>query len=269
MNGRSTRKPGDFQTRSYSADLEQDIVRLLRASFEGGWGNEVFWRWKHATRPGFTPQDVCVYTEAGTPVACFHVAVRPLHLAPGLDLISSVGGDFAVRPDFRGIGLPRSFFLQSARHLIEQSVVLRVGFTDSETYHRVYKPKFGHRVLRTVTAEYSKILSVRALQAKLQDFGDRLRSRPLLQRLLKRGQMTFRIAVCGFQPCDLILSPDSTYCTTELSRRPDLRLRVPYKVLASVRNGSSAALWSVAGALVSGQIRIGGVLRIFARLARG
>jgi hypothetical protein len=268
MNGRPSKKPADLQPRSYSADLEPDIVRLLRASFAGGWGNERFWRWKHATRPGFTSRDVLVYTEAGTPVACFHMAVRSLHLAPGLDLICSFAGDFAIRPDFRGIGLPRSAFLQSAQHLIEQSVVLRAGFSDSETYHRVYKPKFGHRVLPTVTAEYRKILSVCALHAKLQDFGGRLRSRPLLQRLLKRGPMTVRIEVCGFPPCDLVLSPDSSHCTTELSRRPDLRLRVPYKVLASIRNGSRAAVWSVAGGFVSGQIRIGGLLRVFGRLAR-
>jgi hypothetical protein len=267
MNGRPSKKPEDLQTRSYSAGLEQEIVRLLRASFAGGWGNEAFWRWKHATRPGFMPGDVLVHTEAGTPVGCFHAAVRTLHLAPGLDLTCSFVGDLAIRADFRGIGLPKIISVESARHLIERSVVLRAGFSDSETY-RVYK-KLGHRALPTVTAEYRKILSVRALHTKLQEFADRLRSRPLLQRLLKREPMTVRIEVCGFQPCDLILSLESSHCATELSGRPDLRLRIPYTVLASLRNGSLAAVRSVAGDLVSGQIRISGLLRAFGRLARG
>ena len=268
MNSRPSKSVEDLQTCSYSTDVEQHIVRLLRASFENQWGTESLWRWKHLTRPGFTPRDVLVYTDAGIPVACFHVAVRSVHLAPGLDLTCSIEGDYAIRPDFRGIGLPRRAFLQSARHLLEQAVVLRAGFSDWKTYHRVYKPKFGHRVVPTATAEYRKILSDRALQAKLRDVGNKLRSRSWLHPLLKRGPVTFRIEVCGFQPCDLVLSPDSSHCTTELSRRPDLRLRIPYKVLASVRNGATAAIWSIAGSLISGQIRIGGLLRIFSRLVR-
>ena len=33
---------------------------MLRASHAHGWGDVDLWRWKHAARPGFSPEDVIV-----------------------------------------------------------------------------------------------------------------------------------------------------------------------------------------------------------------
>ena len=176
-----------------------------------------------------------MFTDEGTPVACFHISVRSLHLLPGLDVPCSIEGDFAIRSELRGVGLPQQAYLYAAPRLADRSVVLRAGFSSPELYNRVYKRKFGHRMIPTVTTQYRKILSDRALRGKLQEFGDKLRSRPSWQRMLKHRAATIRIDVAGFQPCSLVLTHDASHCTGDLLPRPDLRLRMPYRVLAAPR----------------------------------
>jgi hypothetical protein len=257
-----------LEIRDYSVELEPDIVAILRTSFGEKWGDGDFWRWKHSGRPGFVPADVAVFTDEGTPVACFHVSVRSLHLLPGLDVPCSIEGDFAVLSELRGAGLPQQAYLYSAPRLADRSVVLRVGFSSPELYNRVYKRKFGHRMIRAVTAQYRKILSDRALRGKLQEFGDKIRSRPSWQQMLKHRAATIRIDVAGFQPCSLVLTRDSSHCTGELPPRPDLSLRMPYSVLAAPRMRPLPAMFAVARAVFSGQVRATGLLRLFVRWSR-
>ena len=268
MGDRSTQLLQPLEIRDYAVGLEPDIVAILRESFGEKWGDGDFWRWKHSSRPGFVPADVAVFTDEGTPVACFHVSVRSLHLLPGLDVPCSIEGDFAIRAELRGVGLPQQAYLYAAPRLAERSVVLRAGFSSPELYNRVYKRKFGHRMLPTVTTQYRKILSDRALRGKLQEFGDKLRSRPSWQRMLKHRAATIRIDVTGFQPCCLILTHDASHCTGDLPPRPDLRLRMPYRVLAAPRLRPLPALFAVARAIFSGQLRSAGLMRILVRWSR-
>lgn len=252
-----------LEIRDHSVELEPDIVSILRASFGDNWGDADFWRWKHATRPGFTPADVAVFTEAGKPVACFHVSVRSLRLLPGVEVSCSIEGDFAIRPELRGVGLPQKAYLHAAPRLAARDVVLRAGFSSPELYNRVYKRKFGHRMIPTVSTQYRKILSDRALRSKLQDFGEQIRSRPSWQRLLKHHPVTIRIEVAGFQPCCLALAHDSSSCSGDLPQRCDLRLKMPYEVLVATRMRPLPAAFAVARAVFSGRVWVAGWLRLF------
>jgi hypothetical protein len=268
MDDRSTQLLQPLEIRDYTVELEPDIVAILRASFGEKWGDGDFWRWKHSSRPGFVPADVAVFTDEGTPVACFHVSVRSLRLLPGLDVPCSIEGDFAIRSELRGVGLPQQAYLYAAPRLADRSVVLRAGFSSPELYNRVYKRKFGHRMIPTVTTQYRKILSDRALRGKLQEFGDKLRSRPSWQRMLKHSAATIRVDVAGFQPCSLVLTHDSSHCTGELLPRPDLSLRMPYRVLAAPRMRLSPAMFAAARAVFCGQVQAAGLLRMLVRWSR-
>jgi hypothetical protein len=268
MSDRPTQPPQPLEIRDYTVELEPDVVAILRSSFGEAWGDGAFWRWKHSSRPGFVPADVAVFMAEGTPVACFHVSLCSLHLSPGLEVACSIEGDFAIRPELRGAGLPQQAYLHAAPRLADRSIVLRAGFSSPELYNRVYKRKFGHRMIPTVTTQYRKILSDRALRGKLQELGDKLRSRPSWQRLLKHRTTTIRIAVAGFQPCSLTLAHDSSQCSGDLPQRADLSLRLPYEVLAAPRMRPVPALFTVVRAILTGQVWASGLFRILARWSR-
>lgn len=250
----------------YRAELEPGILRVLHTGFGEKWGDGAYWRWKYPSRPDFSALDVTLVTQADEPVACFHLVVRSLQMGPGLSIPCSVEGDFAIEPRARGQGLPRRGYAFTAAALAERSVVLRAGFSSPELFERVYKPNFGHRMMPTVTAQYRKILSDRLLREKLQDFGNRVRSHPRLQRLLAQRALTVRLEIVGFQPCDLVLTRDGADCTDAVASRSDLRVRAPYPLLAASRRGRIRAMLTLVRAILSGQARVRGLMRLLARL---
>jgi hypothetical protein len=255
--------------RDYAADLEPHILNILHASFGAKWGDAEFWRWKHATRPGFSPSDVVVCAAADKPIACFHLAVRTMRLAPGLDICYSIEGDFAIQPDARGTGIPQKAYRYVSPRLVSRAVLVRAGFSSRDLYEHVYKPKFGHRMPPTVTTQYRKILSDRALHAKLQEFGNAVRVRPWGQRIL-RAPLTVRMEVEGFQPCDLVLSEAAVSCAPAGTEAPDLKLRMPYVLLTAARMSRFRATVAVLKAILSGRVRTAGLTRVMFRgLRRG
>jgi hypothetical protein len=252
--------------RDYTAELEPHILKILQASFGAKWGDRDFWRWKHSSRPGFSPADVVICTAADKPIACFHLAVRSMRLAPGLEIRCSVEGDFAIQPEARGSGIPQKAYRFVSPRLVSRSVLVRAGFSSRELYERVYKPKFGHAMLPTVTAQYRKILSDRALRGKLQEFGAALRERSWPRRLLKQQPLTLRMEIAGFQPCDLVLSAESAICTAATTARADLTIRMSYVLLTAARMTRFRAMLTAAKAVLSGQVRTVGLTRVLFRV---
>jgi hypothetical protein len=265
MDGESRRTSLDWGMRDYATDLQPHIVKILQASFGAKWGDGAYWRWKHSSRPGFSPADVVVCTAADKPVACFHLAVRSMHLAPGLDICCSVEGDFAIEPDARGSGIPQKAYRYVSPRLVSRSVLVRAGFSSRELYEHVYKPKFGHGMLPTVTAQYRKILSDGALHGKLAAFGAELRTRPGLQRLLESRSLTIRMEIVGFKPCDLVLTPDAARCTASGAGRPDLRIKMPYILLTAARMRRSRAALTILRVMLLGRVRTSGLTRLLLR----
>jgi hypothetical protein len=264
---RAPAKSPELVFQYYSAGLEPGILRVLHAGFGEQWGDGAYWRWKNPARPGFSPQDITLVVQADQPVACFHLALRSLQLAPGLSIPCSVEGDFAIEPRARGRGLPRRGYFFTSDSLAERSVVLRTGFSSPELFERLYKPAFGHRMMPTVTAQYRKILSDRLLREKLREFGDRLRSRPRMQRLLEQRPLTVRLEITGFQPCDLVLARDGASCHDSGAGRPDLRVRAPYPVLAATRMRRVPASVVLVRNMLSGRVRVRGLMRILVLFA--
>jgi hypothetical protein len=257
----------DLVFQYYRAELEPGILRVLHTGFGEQWGDCAYWHWKNPSRPGFSPLDVTLVTQAEEPVACFHLTLRSLQMGPGVSIPCSGEGDFVIEPRARGRGLPRRGYSFTAASLAERSVVLRTGFSSPELFERFYKPTFGHRMMPTVTAQYRKILSDRLLREKLREFGDGLRSRPRMQRLLEQRPLTVRLEITGFQPCDLILARHGASCTDQGAGRPDLRVRAPYPVLAASRMRRVPGFWVLARNMLLGQVRVRGLMRVLARFA--
>lgn len=249
----------------YRTEWEPGILRVLHTGFGEQWGDCAYWRWKNPSRPGFSPLDVTLVTQAEVPVACFHLALRSLQIGPGLSIRCSVEGDFAIEPRTRGRGLPRRGYSFTAASLAERSVVLRTGFSSPELFERLYKPTFGHRMVPTVTAQYRKILSDRLLREKLRELGDQVRLRPWLRRLLQQSPLTVRLEIPGFRSCDLVLARDGASCTDQGVGRPDLRVRIPYPVLAASRMQRIPAMFVLARNMLTGQMRVRGLMRLLAR----
>ncbi len=251
--------------RDYAVDLQPHIVDILQTGFGAKWGDTGYWRWKHSDRPGFSPADVVVCSALDKPIACFHLAVRTMRLAPGLDIRYSVEGDFAIRPDARGTGIPQKAYRYVAPRLVSRSVVVRVGFSSRELYQRVYKPTFGHAMLPAVTAQYRKILSDGALRTKLQNFGNALRGRSWWQRLLRGQPLTIRMEVGGFQPCDLVLDAHSSTCAASGTSRADVKIKMPYVLLTAPRMGILRMMLTATKAILRGQVRTSGLTRLLFR----
>ena len=258
-------KSEDLSFQGYRAQLEPGVLRLLHLGFGEKWGDAAFWRWKNSARPGFSPLDVTAVTQAEEPVACFHLTLRTLQMGPGVSTRCSIEGDFAVEPRARGQRLPKRGYCYTTTSLVERSVVLRGGFSSLELFEHVYKPNFGHRMVPTVTAQYRKILSDRLLREKLREFGDRLRLRPRIQRLLEQRPLTVRLEITGFQPCDLVLTRGCASCTGNLAGHPDLNVRAPYPLLAASRMRFIPALSILARSVLLGRARVRGLLRVLTR----
>jgi hypothetical protein len=265
MNATVKPQPVELDIRSYSPDLRAGVLDVLHEGFGQKWGDEAFWMWKHASRPNFSPSNIAVFTAQGYPVGCFHLTVRSIRLAPGLEVRCSVEGDFAIRKHIRGSGLPQRAYRHSSPLLVEQAVVLRCGFSSPELYEHVYKPKFGHRMMPSVTAQYRKVISDRLLREKMAELGEKLRQRSWVQRMVARRPLTVQFKVAGFQPFDLIVANDSASCGASLALRPDLEVRAPYALLAVGRAGRRAAVLATAQAFLTGKAWVSGLPGILAR----
>jgi GNAT superfamily N-acetyltransferase len=269
MEQKPAKKTLSLDLRDYTRELEPVIFELLRAGFGEKWGDGDYWHWKHSARPGFSASDVSIVTEANRPVACFHLTLRSMRLGPELEVACSVEGDFAVAPEARGKGIPRRGYLHVSPRLVSRSVVLRAGFSSRELYERIYKRQLGHRFMPTITAQYRKILSDRALREKIQGYGEKLRSLTWSRRLLATQPLLIRIEVTNFKPCDLVLTRESAICTESTGERADLLVRMPYMLLVAIRMPFLSAALTAARIILSGRARVSGVLRVLRRSLPG
>jgi hypothetical protein len=250
----------------YSAGVEQECLAILHECFGPDWGDIEHWRNKHTRRPHFDPRDVCLFTAGGTPAACFHLRLMDFTLEPGLVVKVGLGGDFAVRPQFRRRGLVEEAQRHFTRYFYEQGAAIHAGFTSGELHARVYRRKFGDIFVPTVTTGYRKVLDSASLAEKLRTFADTLRTRSIVRRSLRRGPLDVAIAVPGYDTCRVELTNESARLVDGAARAPDVRLTIPYAVLAAVRQGGSRRVRVLLKSILAGKVRIHGMLHILGRL---
>jgi hypothetical protein len=253
------------RVRHYTPEVEPDVLRLLQSAFRQKWGDSAFWRWKHCMRPGFSPRDVLVYTSGEAVIGCWHMASYSLQLAPRLELLCSFDGDYALDPDWRGIGIrikdPAT--LQEMRGMAQRGVVVRFAFTSQTLYERLYQNKLGWHRVPTVTTGYRKLLNDRAIRSRLQAAGARLLQNLFVQRLVRSGPLVIQVEVRGFSTCSLVIESSAARCQEGLLSDPDLIVRIPYKALTITisRGIPLRGLLVLIRAFLCGQVRVRGLTR--------
>jgi hypothetical protein len=257
MSAENDARLRSIQACHYTPEVEPDVLRLLQSAFGPQWGDSAFWRWKHCTRPGFSPRDVLIYTSGGAAIGCWHMASYPVHLTPRLEVLCSFEGDYALDPLWRGIGIRRrdQATLQEMRAMAQRGVVARFAFTSQTLYERLYQSKLGWHQVPTVTSGYRKLLNDRAIRSRLQAAGARLLQSLFVQRLVRTRRLVVHVEVRGFSPCSLVIESCAAACREGLLPDPDLSVRIPYAALTITRRRPIGACLLLLRALLSGQVR--------------
>ena len=261
--------------RSYQGEDETRIAAVLNACYAKGWGNESFWRWKHSLRPDFSPDDVTVSVVDGEIVGCFHGAILPVRLEDGLDVPMCVEGDFAVRPEYRKMGLPLEAHDLADKRLLEAGVILRGGFTSQELNERFYHRQFGYIFAPTETVRFVKILGLDPLQEKVTELSERLLNSGILSEVFRGIHLIIDVAFDQLPPAHLEMSEKSLVLVPGVAQAPHMQVRIPYGLLARVRRGPFSLFLALLRGMLSGRVRVKGLLlnlsplcRLIARLVR-
>lgn len=262
MSVATKEKLAGIQLRCYEPEDENRIVSVLNASFPHGWNTEQYWHWKHLERPGFEERDIIVAQVNGETVACFHSAPLPLQLEPGLVVMMSFDGDFAVVPEYRGTGIPRHAHDLMDERLIERGVVLRGGFTSRELNEWFYRPQFGYVFVPTDRMNFRKVLGIRSLANKVESLGQRYLADPALRDAFARRPMIINFTVDTLPRFHLNLSGDAFRLVRGSHNDPHMHVKAPYAVLMSLSMGGRPFLRSVLANLIALKLRVTGLHRV-------
>ncbi len=257
-------KTPDLQ--DYLPGLEAEIVRVLDLSQRHGWNSEDTWRWKYSARPGFRPEEVVTAHTDGRMVACLHTAVLPVKLEDGLEILVSFDGDFAVLPEFRRRGLLFDAYDVTDRRLLARHVSLRGGFTSPELNIRFYQKHFGMVFMPSVTTQFRKHLGLGPLRPRVKALGDALLDRPRIRAALASRPLTVDLRVEGLPDGHLVFAGDGFRLEHGAATTPDLSVRSPYILLATLADSPSSVVKVAIVSLLRGRLRVRGLLRQGPRL---
>lgn len=246
---------------SYRSGDEERILPVLAHCHPRGWGQSdlEYWRWKHRTRPGFNPHEILQARSHGRLVGCFHGAVLPLRIAPGITVSASYDGDYAVLPEARGNDLTGQAYAVSDPLLVQRGVAVRGGFTSKELNERHYGKKYGYVFVPTATGHFRKFIGLGPLRTKLKDLGERLLARPRLRRALARRPLSVGLAIGGLPEAVLHCTEEGFTLIEAPAHEASVSIDLPYPVLATLPDGATPFVRAFFGALLRRKARIRGM----------
>ena len=256
----------DTQLNNYQKGNEEEIVKVLSQVFGTSWNNIEYWRWKHCNRPGFNEREIVTARVDGKLVGCFHGAVLPLKLEPGIVVPMSFDGDFAILPEHRGRHIPARAHDITDRRLKEAGVALRGGFTSRELNERFYNKQFGYVFIPTASINFRKVIGIKSLLYKIEELGDKCIANPDFIKAIEDQPMIFNFEVDGFPPFHLHMSRKAFRLHDSFSDQANVYIKVPYAVIMHVSIGLAPLIKSSVTSLLKGQLRSRGVLRERRRL---
>ncbi|MFI5305334.1 MAG: GNAT family N-acetyltransferase [Nitrospiria bacterium] len=249
-----------LQIGDYSPGDESRIVQILNTFF-GGRGNEDYWRWKYLKRHGFNSQDVVTARVDGKIVGCLHSRVMAIRIEPGLDVLMSFDGDFAVLPEYRGANIGIQVHDRNDQRLVDRGVLLRGGFATPDIHRRFYNKRFGHVFVPTSTSYFRKILSLNPLERKVEMIGTNLLSRSWLRRTLKRYPLKVDFNIDNLPPFHIEFTESCFHFCKGSAPVPDLVINAPYSIIVFLEKGPGQFLnWTVIN-LLKRRLHIRGLFR--------
>jgi GNAT superfamily N-acetyltransferase len=257
-----------IQLRDYRPGDEAHLVELLSEAHRTPWGSEEYWRWKHLRRPGFREDDIIVATHDGKAAACFHGAVLPLVVDEGLEVPMCVEGDFAVRPAYRKLGIPDEAHDIMSRRLLARGGVLRGGFTSRELNERFYHKRFGYIFVPNVAVEYRKILGLDSLAQRVEKYGSKLLTWPIVRESLTSQPCSINVELEKFPLCHIRATADRVVLVEGRSSEAAVTIISPYQLLTALIDSRWVLCQKVVRYGVTGRFRIRGLLRVLPTIVR-
>jgi hypothetical protein len=257
----------DYRYRVYEPGDERAILPLLQESLAWKGMTEQDWRWKHASRPGFTNEDVVTVSRDGEMVACFHGAVLPLHLGDGLEVLADFDGDFVVAPEHRRKDIPTVAVHLNSERLLDLGVALRGGFTTEALNRRFYQKRYGYVFVPSASLDFRRLLTVEALRPKATRLGARLLGGRRLPAAVGDRPLIANVSVAGLPDCWAELGSEGLVLHDGWSDGAELSVRVPYRLVAARAHTRSRLLAALVADLGRGRVRTTGVVRNRRRLA--
>lgn len=260
QNNTNLMKSKKIGIRGYVPGDEAQIVNVLDICGLLDSPDKSFWHWKHTHRPGFMPWNVQVAQSDKKITGCFHVAILPIKIDENIEIPFCFGGDFAVLPESRGLGLPREAMASLDAYAVEKKVLFRGGFSNTDLFEKVYK-QFGDVLIPTVTTEYSKILGIRPLQRKVKEMGAKFLTRQAIKKALFQTPLVVNLNINNFPSCHLICSGQGFSLDSGHSADYHLLVSMPYRLLVDMTRGKRTLLKSVLISAINRSLRIRGILK--------
>jgi hypothetical protein len=254
------------ELRHYQSGDEEQIVEILSCCHSHRWGNEALWNWKHLHRPGFTPEDVTVACMSGKMVGCFHEAILPFKVEPGLEVLINLEGDFGILPECRKLGIPDQAHDLCSPRLLARGVMLRGGFTSSELNDRFYHKRFGYVFVPSTNLAFRKTLNSKLLFAKLERYAGMALDAFKMRQVFRHLKLVTTLQVEDFPPCQIEATDALIRITEGISQTPHLTIQITYADLVAMQRGPGPFIKSAVTNFVLGRFRIRGLLRTSLRV---
>ena len=261
MSQERSPNPEELELVSYGSGDEERLLPVLAQCHPQSWGqcDLEHWRWKHRNRPGFNPEDILKAQSHERLLGCFHGAVFPLRIAPGVTVSTSYDGDYAVLPEARGNDLTGRAYAATDPELVRRGVALRGGFTSQELNERHYGKKYGYVFVPTATGNFKKFIGLGPLRIKLEALGERALARPRLRKALARRPLAVGLAIGGLPEAVLHCTEEGFTLTEAPAHEPSVSVDLPYPVLAKLPDGTTSFVREFVHALVKREASVRGL----------
>lgn len=159
-----------YKCRIFSAKDSDSVRELIKTTFYDFLDGD-YWDWKYLRNPYFDPSLVAVAENNGEVIGCSHGIPRKFKITEDVEVNSVLGGDLAVRPEYRGQGLGKELLLQCRTQgtIKNQKIALFYHFTNVNLAKEIHIPFFGDAEVTPSIKQFYKITSWKKLVSLMED----------------------------------------------------------------------------------------------------
>lgn len=185
----------EHTVRIFEKKDEKPLKILMKETF--GFPED-YWAWKHLYNPSFTPSSIIVAEKDEEIIGSSSWIPRELKISSSLTTKSALGGDTAVKSDYRGKKVGSNIIKFFNEQLEKNEIVILYGFASPEIARKFYAP-LGFILMRDSTKEYVKFLNCNKFKEKIssknkhEELKGKIRDVNLVIKLVLKGAPSFLI----------------------------------------------------------------------------